>query len=332
VKIIFNHHSPFLLAHGGTQTQIERTKAALGQIGLETEYLQWWNESQTGDILHHVGWPDPALVTLAQNKGWKVVITILLTQQCNRSNWEFLIRKVGIRGLLAAPLPKGLKRRLPWQAYHLCDQVIVGLEAERHVLEHVYGVARGRVSVIPLGLSDTFLESGPPLRTENHLICTGTISPLKNSVELAGLAREAQAPILFVGKPFDFSSPYWQQFHALVDGRMVRHHPQVGSEAGMVDLLRRARGYVLMSRYENWSLAAHEAAACGLPLLLPDQRWARECFGSQASYFPKPGKASAAPALRRFYDQSLQLPAPEIRLYSWREVAERLRDAYAKLP
>jgi glycosyltransferase involved in cell wall biosynthesis len=47
----------------------------------------------------------------------------------------------------------------------------------------------------------------------------------------------------------------------------------------MIGLLQRARGFVLNSRFENWSLAAHEAAACGLPLLLPDLPWSREQFG-----------------------------------------------------
>jgi glycosyltransferase involved in cell wall biosynthesis len=331
VKVVFNHHSPFSLAHGGTQIQIERTKAALEATGVEAEYMEWWNEKQSGDILHQVGWLHPEMIRLAQNKGWKVVITTLLTQQCNRSEREWLTRQVLIRSLLGAPLPRRWKLRLPWQCYHLCDQVIVGLEAERHVLEKLYGVESSRISVIPLGLTETFLGAGPPLRTENHLICTGTIGPLKNSVALARLAREAGTPILFVGKPFDYSSGYWEEFKALIDDQIIRHHPHVGTEAGLVDLLRQARGYVLMSQYENWSLAAHEAAACGLPLLLPDQRWSRERFGDRAAYFPTKGRADAVAALRTFYDQCPKLAPPGIKLYNWREVAEMLRAVYQKL-
>ena len=97
-------------------------------------------------------------------------------------------------------------------------------------------------------------------------------------------------------------------------------------------MLQRARGFVLKSRFENWSLAAHEAAACGLPLLLPDLPWARERFGPQASYFPGKGSARAAAALRDFYQHSPNSPPPKVRLYGWREVAEILRDAYAGAP
>ena len=96
-------------------------------------------------------------------------------------------------------------------------------------------------------------------------------------------------------------------------------------------MLGNARGYVLMSRYENWSLAAHEAAACGLPLLLPDQPWSRECFANEGHYFPKGGSGSAVATLREFYDRCPKLAAPQVRLFSWQQVAEKLQQLYAKL-
>ena len=53
----------------------------------------------------------------------------------------------------------------------------------------------------------------------------------------------------------------------------------------MVALLQASRGFVLMSQFENWCLSAHEAVACGLPVLVPDQNWSRERFGNAARYF-----------------------------------------------
>jgi glycosyltransferase involved in cell wall biosynthesis len=213
----------------------------------------------------------------------------------------------------------------------MCDRVIVGLEAERQVLQTVYGTGRNSVTVVPLGLSEAFLRAGPGNRGENHLICHGRIAPTKNCVELAQLALAAQVPVLFVGKPQDANSQYWEQFRRLVDNKIVKHHAHVETEAGMINLLQRARGFVLMSQFENWSLSAHEAAACGLPLLLPDQRWAHERFGNQASYFSGQGRQGAAAALRRFYEQSAILPPPKVQLFSWKEVAVALRDTYAQL-
>jgi glycosyltransferase involved in cell wall biosynthesis len=329
MRVLFNTHNPANLTHGGTQIQIERTKQALTEIGVEADYFQWWNSHQSAGIFHHVGSLPYSLLRTAQQKGWKVVVTLLLTETCNRSEWELFTRAVSVRTAMSL-LPRKARERLPWHAFRECDLMVVGLEAERMVLERVYGIPASRVAVVPLGLTDTFLKAGPPLNTESHLICTGTVGPLKNSVEIARLAHAAQVPILFVGKPHDYNSDYWTQFQQLVDDQFVKHQPHVSNEE-LVDWLRRARGYVLMSQNENWSLAAHEAAACGLPMLLPDQRWSRERFGGQATFFPKAGSDATIAVLKRFYDQCPQLGAPKLRLLSWREVAEQLRGHYTKL-
>jgi len=210
--------------------------------------------------------------------------------------------------------------------------VLVSLEAEKQILVRSYGVQERSVRTVPLGLKEAFLKAGPGSRTGDYLISHGTIAPVKNSVELARLAIEAQVPVLFIGKPFAAGDSYWEQFRQLVDNHYVRYQPHVASEAEMIGCLQKARGFVLNSRFENWSLAAHEAVACGLPLLLPNLPWSRERFGDQASYFPKEGSAQTVATLRNFYQKSSSLPPPKVRLYSWREVAEILRDAYADDP
>ena len=42
MKVLFDHHCPFMLAHGGTQIQIEQTKAALEKLGVTVEPLLAW--------------------------------------------------------------------------------------------------------------------------------------------------------------------------------------------------------------------------------------------------------------------------------------------------
>ena len=55
MKILFNCPLPFALAHGGMQTQIEQTQAALIALGLEVEPLRWWDATQSGDLIHYFG-------------------------------------------------------------------------------------------------------------------------------------------------------------------------------------------------------------------------------------------------------------------------------------
>ncbi|MBI3876792.1 MAG: glycosyltransferase family 4 protein [Verrucomicrobia bacterium] len=327
MKVLFDHPMPFALAHGGFQTQIEQTRAALAPLGVEVEWLRWWDTAQHGDLIHCFGTASVAYLQQARAMRVPVVMTTLFTETCNRSDARLAWQGRMVRTILKLPFGEGMKNHLPWRAFSSCARNVVGLEVEKKVLQLVYGVEDAAVSVVPLGLSEAFLRAGPGSRNEPHLVCTGTITPRKRTVELAELARAARVPILFVGKPYHESDPYWQRFRELVDGQFVKHHPHVTGETEMIELLRAARGFVLMSAYENWCLSAHEAAACGLPLLVPDQKWSRERFGGEARYFT--GDAARDDAvLKKFHDACPKLPAPRVKLFSWLDAARQLKAVY----
>ena len=55
MKILIDHPFPFFLAHGGQQIQIEETKRALESIGVGVDWLRWWDQSQSADIIHYFG-------------------------------------------------------------------------------------------------------------------------------------------------------------------------------------------------------------------------------------------------------------------------------------
>lgn len=332
MKILFDHPNPFLLAHGGFQIQIEQTKAALEQIGVNVDFLRWWDGGQRGDLIHFFGTASNGYLQQARAINLPVVMTTLFTETCNRSEAQLKRQGRMVQSLLKLPAAEGIKQQLTWRTFQTCALNVVGLAAERAVLETVYRVPRERTAIIPLGLSDLYLRAGGGDRAAAHLICTGTITQRKNCVELAEMARAAQTPILFVGKPYHPSDPYWLRFQKLIDDRFVKHHPHVATEAEMIPLLQSARGFVLMSNFENWCLSAHEAAACGLPLLVQDQKWSRERFGGNAHYFSTIGNTPANVAtLRDFYATAPSLPAPAITLSSWVEAARQLRDAYARV-
>lgn len=57
MKVLFSNSLPFFLAHGGSQTLIESLMKALAGLGVEVEPERWWDENQTGDILHYMNRP-----------------------------------------------------------------------------------------------------------------------------------------------------------------------------------------------------------------------------------------------------------------------------------
>ncbi|HMJ90593.1 MAG TPA: glycosyltransferase [Candidatus Acidoferrum sp.] len=332
MRVLFDHQMPFSLAHGGFQTQIEHSKAGLEQIGVSTNYLRWWEDRQDCDILHLFGIAPTVYLDLAAGKHLHVVMTTLFTETCNRSDSRLRQQRFVTQTFLRLPFGGGVKQQLTWRAFQKCACNVVGLKAEQQVLECVYDVDPAKIAIVPLGLSDLFLQAGPAIRDETHLICTGTITERKHSVELAEFAQSTRVPVLFVGKPYSTSDPYWLRFERLIDNKLVKYQPHVSSIPEMIQLLKRARGFVIMSQHENWCLSAHEAVACGLPILVPDQKWSRERFGAEAQYFHEDVLRPAnAETLRAFYERCPTLPSPKVRLYNWREVAAELLAVYRRV-
>ncbi len=332
MKILFESPTPVMLAHGGAHIQIEQTRAGLEAIGVEVDYLRWWDKEQTGDLIHYFGTPSNAFLELAKAARQPVVMTNLFTESCNRSADRLARQGLMIKFAVNLPIIKQVKGQLNWLVYANATHNVVGLKCEQAVLEKSFHVPPEKISLVPLGLSANYLKAGPGRRNADHLICTGTITQRKNSVELAQLARAAGTPMLFLGKPYHPQDPYWLRFQELVDGKIVKYQPHVESEAEMIRQLQSARGFVIMSKFENWCLSAHEAIACGLPILVQDQNWSRECFADQAGYFGSIGFSQGNVAtLKKFYEEAPKLNPPKIKLYDWKEVAAALKKVYEKV-
>lgn len=332
MKVIVDNTSlPFFLAHGGAKTQILSTANALRDLGVEVEFARWWEPAQKADIIHVFSVPNRAYIDFAKHKGIVIVNTTLFTGACNRSDLRLTLQGVAISAIRALPNipPIGVIRsRFPWSNYAACDMNIVGLDAEVEVLKRCYGVAESRIRKIPLGLTDAFIRADNGSRDCRYLITTGIITERKRSVELALLAKETGVPICFVGKPYDQSDPYWKKFKSLIDDDTVNYVSHTESVEEMVELLQTSRGFVLYSDYENWCLSAHEADACGLPLLLPDQRWSRERFGDKASYLTLGDIRQNRSSLKSFYESAPSMKNPNVHHYSWADVAKQHLEAY----
>ena len=328
MKVLFDHPNPFLLAHGGFQIQIEQTKKALEEIGVKVEWLRWWDNSQTGDLIHYFGVPPLCYLQQAKTKKLPVVLTHLLSAQCNRSQIHLKLQGIITRALLKLPGFGSIRNQLNWQSITAANKVIVGLEAERHVLKTVLNLPDDRIATIPLALSNEFFRILPARCTQNHLITTGTISEVKRSVELAQMARAAGVPILFVGKPYSETDPYWIQFKSLIDDKIIMHKSHIESKEHLIEQLCASRGFVMYSKYENWSLSTHEAVACGLPICVQDQNWSRERLGNQAFYLTSSSSKGNIQKLKDFYANSPTLPAPSIKLFMWTDTAAELKAVY----
>jgi glycosyltransferase involved in cell wall biosynthesis len=331
MKVLLNHHIPFALSHGGMQVQIEQTQAALEQAGVTVEPMRWWDDAQTGDVLHHFTRIPKNLLTLAQRKGMKVVMTDLLTEQGSRSRLFLGLQKLVTRGTPLF-LPKVMTAYFGWDSYLLADACVALTPWEAHLIKYIFGPPAKNVHIIPNGVEEVFLESSRVERGK-WLVCTATITERKEVLKLAEAALSARVPVWVIGKPYSDADPYFQDFLTLAKGNreMIRYEGAISDRNRLAEIYREARGFVLLSKWESLSLSALEAAACECPLLLSELPWARSHFGTTASYCPVNGSLSRTTAyLRNFYDSAPGLSPPP-KPASWAQIGIRLKNLYQQL-
>ncbi len=331
MKILFDHPEPALLVHGGMEIQIRQTKMALDGLGCAVEHLRWWDETQTGDIIHFFGRISPHLVEFAQRKGIRVVMSELLAVQGSRSNARLWRQRLVMR-LLAKILPAQILVPLRWRSYQMVDACVALTPWEAHLMQYLFGARPDRVHVVPNGVEAAFRDSAPATRGP-WLVCTATITERKRVVELALAAAAARTPLWVIGEPYSEEDSYARRFREVVKANpeILRYSGGVRDRSALAKIYREARGFALWSSSESLSLSALEAAACECPLLLSDLPWARTVFKETASYCPVAASTEVtAPILKNFYDGAPSLPIPPKPL-SWPEVAGQLKTVYERV-
>jgi len=326
MKVLFDHNHPFFLAHGGFQTQIEQTKLALEQTGVEVEWVRWWDDTQRGDLIHFFGRPSHGYLEFAHAKGLKVIVAELLTGLGSRGAFARRVQSAVIRTLRRS----FFFDRMGWRSYELADAAVALTPWEAQLMSEVFGAPPGRVHVVPNGVEEVFLRTPPAPERGRWLVCAATIAPRKRVVELTAAAVRAGTPLWVLGVPYSDDDPYGREFRELAAAHpeMIRYDGGIQDRARLAGIYAEARGFVLLSTMESLSLSALEAAACGCPLLLSELPWARTTFGANARYCPIADATTTAPVLRAFYGAAPSLPPPP-RPANWPEVAARLRKVYA---
>ena len=332
MKVLIDHSSPFLLAHGGLQIQIEETKQALEEVGVDVEFLRWWEETQRGDIIHFFGRPTGAYIDFAHQKNIRVVISELLTGLGARTQRAIGFQRIIIQ-LVRKLTPSAVWAKMAWDAYEKADRVVALTSWEAELMHRIFNAPPDRVVVIPNGVANAFfLARDSSVRRRDWLICTATITPRKRVLELAQAAVQAQVPVRIIGRAYADNDAYAQTFFDFAgrNSKYIQYDGPIEDRRLLARAYRESRGFVLLSEMESLSLSALEAAACECPLLLSDLPWARSSFNTSATYCPVANAMVTAKILRRFYDA-----APNLRLapkpLGWTQVGQQLKTLYEGL-
>ncbi len=330
MKVLIDHSSPFLLAHGGFQVQIEQTKHALEDLGVEIEFLRWWDSSQRADLIHFFGLPPPSYGDFVRKKGMRHVITHLLSGLGARPAWKRFLQKLAVAAGLRI-LPSGVLARVGWSGWNTADACIAVTSWEARLMTQIFRVPVKRVHVVPNAVAEAFFRQSVETRGP-WLVTTASILPVKRLIQTAQAAIVARTPYWVIGRPFAESDNYYQEFSAICrnHSEILRYDDAMLPQLELAKIYRQARGFVLLSRWESQSLSALEAAACKCPLLLSDLPWAYSTFGEHVSYCPITSVKRTANHLRSFYDRAPILKPP-VEPAKWSEVAQTLKEIYGRV-
>ena len=331
MKVLFSYPLPFFLAHGGSQTLIEALMRELANLGVKVEPVRWWDENQTGDIIHYVSRPNSNSVRLAHEKNFKVVMTDLLDQTASRSRPRLFLQRMAIR--TGRTVARGLAGNLSWGVYQEIDAMVYAVGHEWEVAKYLFDASPQRGHIIPHGLEDEAIKQlSLPAAEADYLVSVATIHPRKNTLLLAQAARLAKVPIVFLGKPYSPDNDYFLHFKELADGQYVRY-PGFVSEAEKYRYLRGARGFALLSQFESGCISVYEAAAAGLPLFLSNLPWAAKSYPHAKNLQLAELRTAGliASDLGRFYKQAHRRRETTFPVLSWREVAKEYLRLYEKV-
>lgn len=321
MRILYDHWTPFFLAHGGLQIQIRQTMAGVQAAGHEAEFLKFWEEEVDADVIHFFGRCSGFYIEMARRKGIPVVMSDLLSGTGSRAPWKLTFQAAMIRTARSA-LPGFFTNRMGWESYQQAAALVAPTNVEKQLMIRLFGADPRKVYIVTNGVEDFFFRHEPSAARDARLVCTATITERKRVLELAEAAVLAATPVRIVGKPYSEQDPYYRAFAAI-----ARKHPDlvlydgpINDRKALARLYQQSAGFVLLSTMESLSLSSMEAAASGCKLLLADLPWARDAFGAKAWYCPVPATVErTARVLKNFVRRLSEAPTPPVP-FTWNEI------------
>lgn len=331
MKVLLYDDTPAYLTHGGKQVLAQKLHDGLRALGVDVDYARWWDPAQKCDLLHLFSL-SPAMVWAARQAGVKVILTQIVDRLANLSESKRFYRQVlgyGIRNFL----PSSVFRRFSWSVLSELDALVYVHKYDAEAAVRIYGAPRAKTAIIPHGCDVeqlSLLQAGVRNR-HSYLISIGSIVPRKNSVLLAKAARRAEIPVVFLGKPFSEASSYYKEFCQLVDNKNVVYAGHV-SEQAKIRWLTEASGFVLLSGAESGCIAAYEAAAARLPMLLSNLPWAH-AYGENIAvqYVDLRSEERLAARLKSFFATSQRLEGMTFPVMTWEDIAGQYLDVYKRV-
>ena len=226
----------------------------------------------------------------------------------------------------------------------LADYIIVNSLMEKNLLSDVTGINNQFFRVVHNGFDEKLLlcrnkSVNPPANIPkewlgNYIFCLANIEKRKNQNKLVMAARKLNKKLILAGNIRDYK--YFDSLGIRDDDKNVIFCGPVNQKSSQfISLFKFSSCFVLPSKLETPGLAALEAAALGVPLIVTDEGSPREYFGQIQSYYN--GKDGNTDDLCDLINCVIKTPKlgivklDQIKKFTWSKCAEEQINIYKEL-
>lgn len=327
--------------HGGHRVQLERTGAALRELGVDVTHALTPELPSGADVIHGIGLT-ATQVRAARRYGAVVAISPVYWARRYRREppewtpaWRLRLRH-SLRlatSALAGPnavaaQAAGDSDRALTAAFESADILLPNSRAEADCICNELGVSTPQ-RVVPNAVDGSLIHrERRPWQERTSVLCLARIEPHKNQIGLIRALQGSTLPLEIAGFDHPSHAAYLERCRAEAGPRTRFLGPLTPEE--VLAALDRARVSVLPSWYETTGLASLEAAAAGANVVTTNRGFAAEYFVADAWYCDPANGDSIRRAIEAAWSdpprERLRLRIGE--LYTWQHAASTTLDAY----
>lgn len=210
----------------------------------------------------------------------------------------------------------------------IADRIIVNSLKEKNLLSNIFEINEEKFRVVYNGFEPDLLEKRNiqykkskklPFDWNEYVLCLGNIEKRKNQKILIEACRLNKKQLVLAGHIRE--KDYFKSLE--IDNNNLVHYygPVENHSSEFLSLILNAKCFVLPSTLETPGLAALEAAALGIPIIITSEGCAKEYFGKIDTYYD--GKKGNVKELANLIDNVFINPAlgyvnfDQIKQFSW---------------
>jgi len=254
---------PHCFSFGGFDIQMNRVIETVEVLGVNSLKVNPWDANCKFEIAHFWGGNLSHTTTFyfCQARSIPCVFSLLLPNVSTKYIW-YIRAKRALRKLL-----KGV------MIYQEAQFITVINSSQALVAEHVVGINRDKIRVIPTIIDEVFFG----LKTEfssrsDTIMCVGTICPRKNQLSLLNAAADLGLKVILCGRYDDESQDYSTDVKDMVKKNplLFEHYADISGDK-LWDLYKRCKFVACVSLSETEPASVLEAMICGCQTIISDK-------------------------------------------------------------